>query len=371
MRASLSRSRRGFTLIELLVVIAIIAILIGLLLPAVQKVREAAARMQSANNLKQIGLALHNAHDSLGAYPPVCVNQWSSFYEPNAVPYSGPYLPNNRGTSGSDKTSFFWCLLPYIEQENQVKDLAGYAYYIMGQRRSNNRQIGGSTVPKTYISPLDNSPYQTIDWSWPYTGTGSSDIFKMGLVSYAPNIRMFGTPSKQGDWTPWKTMWWHTGAGNSRVAAISDGLSNTLAVVEKNMVAGANTIAYKDWGLSNTGNSSWYGGGVQMLASTDTPENGLPVFPLMCKDPGVTWDADYGQYRDNCRFSAGQPEYFLPPTRRLVPAQQSAYSIYPMSAGGIQALMMDGSVRGITTSISVQAWSAAVTPAGGEVAPLN
>ena len=85
----------------------------------------------------------------------------------------------------------------------------------------------------------------------------------------------------------------------------------------------------------------------------------------------MTWDADYGQYRDNCRFAAGQPEYFLPPTRRLVPAQQSAYSIYPMSAGGIQALMMDGSVRGITTSVSVQAWSAAVTPAGGEVAPLN
>jgi len=345
------------------VVIAIIAILIGLLLPAVQKVREAAARMQSANNLKQMALACHNAEGVQGELPvggPV--NQWSSFN--GSLAYQGPYVPFNAATAGSDKTTFFWCLLPYIEQQNLVNDLPVWGpYFIMGQRNSMPNQIAGQSTPKTYIAPYDNSPYNQVNWSWPFTGGGAT--YRMGLISYAPNVRALGTRTAGGSMNIWDVAWGNAGGGRKKIgSSFTDGTSSTILISEKNMVSGSATMGYNSWSITNqTGRQ-----GINMWATTDTPPEGFGMIGVNCKNPSVTWDLPGGQWwMGNCRFGSNLFETFLPPQQRLIPSQQSVDVVYPMSAGGVQMAMADGSVRNVTISISVGSYSAAITPDGGEV----
>jgi prepilin-type N-terminal cleavage/methylation domain-containing protein len=372
------RGRPAFTLIELLVVIAIIAILIGLLLPAVQKVREAANRASSTNNLKQIGLALHNAHNAMGAFPPILVNQWASFDGPTladgGVVYRGPYLPYNQPTSGGDKTTFFYCLLPYIEQDNLAGSGDGWTrYYLMAQRRDDPNKMIGSEHMKVYQAPADASPYREIDWSWPYTGyqTPTEQVFKQTLVSYVANVRVFGAPSPRYQWTAWCVAWRNVGGGVGKISQITDGTSNTMFVVEKPMVTGDAVLRYRDWALLD-GTGPAESDGVNTWATTDIPERGIAFFGTTCKDPNQTWDTADGQWwLPNCRFGTDPFEYFQPPSPPRIRTQQNAYNIYPIHVGGIQALMGDGSVRFIRIGISLRAWSAGVTPNGGEPISLD
>ena len=195
----LSRSdRRGFTLIELLVVIAIIAILIGLLLPAVQKVREAAARMTSSNNLKQMSLGSHGLADVNNGYlPPVYIEYWVNPAAGHL--YGGPYLANTG-------TAFFF-LLPFIEQDNLYKQAPG------GQNAHTiyNNNVHTNFV-KTFQSPLDP--------------TANEKTYGWGPSSYAVNYQVFGRPGH-----PWGWAWGCMGA--TRLVSMADGTSNTILFAEK------------------------------------------------------------------------------------------------------------------------------------------
>jgi len=197
---SLKRSnpRRGFTLIELLVVIAIIAVLIGLLLPAVQKVREAAARTQSKNNLKQMSLALHNANDTYGALPPIGTNGNSSINYPGTTIQTGWGTPANNG-------GIFYSLMPFMEQDN-INKATWYSSAHTGPQ---------NIVVKSYLAPGDPSA--------PANGLGGTRY--TGLVSYAANHAVFDVGGNA---------WNATSGGSAKIpATFQDGTSNTIVFGEK------------------------------------------------------------------------------------------------------------------------------------------
>ncbi|MGQ0636221.1 MAG: DUF1559 family PulG-like putative transporter [Planctomycetaceae bacterium] len=319
--------RRAFTLIELLVVIAIIAVLIALLLPAVQQAREAARRTQCKNNLKQVGLALHNYLDAHSAFPPVSV------------------LPFGRT---SEPWSAQARLLPFIEQAN-LHNLIDWG---VSSEFTANPGVCQTRVP-IYLCPSEIN-----DRARP-TAT---------LTHYPLNYSF-----NEGTWFIFDPVSGRGGDGAffpnkaMRASDLSDGLSNTLGASETKAYAPnlwdsmnpnaagvsppdtpAALAAYFGGTFDSNGHTEWVEGDVHECGFTTTFG---PNTVVSYTSGGVTYDIDFTSMRDG--ESVAVPTY-------------AAITSRSFHAGIVNVLLMDGSARSVGNSINLAVWRALGTRAGGE-----
>ena len=251
MRAASRPVRRpsAFTLIELLVVIAIIAILIGLLLPAVQKVRAAAARIQCANNLKQLGLACHNCNDTYSVLPPAGAanNQWNG-------------LASNPGPFQNKTGAFFFHILPFIEQDSLYNSVISQGGDVTNAKVNGNAAYG--VVIKTFRCPSDPSPAGGTGMGNP----GGPDA-TWAVTTYGCNYLVFGNPSANSQ------------EGSARIpASFPDGTSNVILFGERYGQYGSTPYSSL-W--ANSGNP-WR---PQICSAIDNGGSGYAACPLFQLGP--------------------------------------------------------------------------------------
>ena len=327
---SVRRRSAGFTLIELLVVIAIIGVLVGLLLPAVQKVREAANRMKCQNNLKQIGLAIHNFHDAMGEFPyarPIRSQDGSVAGAGNATNTGGgsaPY-PTNANSFGSWEVR----LLPYLEQD-------ALQQIVVGKNNSTDYAAARVAIRKVpvavYECPSDPNSKQSVL-------NGSDPVFLSSYLAVSGNDDWneaggWGSNATNGLFAVYS--WVRSPTKKSiKMGSITDGTSNTVAVGERP----AHTIA--GWG--------W-------LYATD--------FDTMMAIPSN--DDVFGQATDGASPPCPRPSHYRNDTVNGRCAHSHYWSTHP---GGANWAFADGSVRFIPyTAADVLVQMASIN--GGEVVQL-
>jgi prepilin-type N-terminal cleavage/methylation domain-containing protein len=311
------RRRTGFTLIELLVVIAIIAILIGLLLPAVQKVREAAARMKCSNNLKQLGLALHNFHDTNGYLP---AGQPHGYYYANWYSVPGGTLERNRSNWVGD-------LLPYLEQTAMGAQLQTYL-----QTLPNHTCFApfSTVVIQPLVCPSDGNSPKVAAWSGNPQGFHTNYVVCHGSGYATPTADPRGLNLNGVLY----------GTSKVKLTDISDGTSNTLMVSEllqgSDAVAGGHDVRGRVWNTIHAGTSF----------STLYPPNSTVGDNVMgyC---GAVPGAPCGAQSVTNAFALARSRH----------------------TGGVNACLGDASVRFFTSTVTPTTWLWMGTRAGGEVIP--
>ena len=349
----LHRVRRGFTLIELLVVISIIAVLIALLLPAVQAAREAARRAQCVNNLKQIGLAVHNYVQASKESLPWGDGPWWTEWSANAM-----LLPYLEQTAIYNSINFTWSYSGF--EGGPWNTTAQYAVIATFLCPSDADRLTDPNGHNNYMANSGSAPNSFYGGVGPTDGTGGPSAGPFIYVGYIPALS--ASMNNQN-------------GSSVSVSAVIDGLSNTAAFSER-----VKAIGYT-FGPSAPFDPLKPTASISQVAGVSAAQETTPqAFYQQCIATRPTPDSngndlayDIDDNISGAMWSSGQPAltrygHIMPPNtwtcRAGLQMSHVASSRHP---GSVNVLFLDGSVRGVKSTVSLQVWWALGTRAGGEV----